>query len=140
MEQSQTQSFSGVGAQHQNDEAEHAIQTVMYMACSFMIHTAINWGEHGSDDIKLWAFAVNHATWLYNRIPQSFSGITPIEMITQTKLDHRDLLRAHVWGCPVYLLDPKLQDGKKLPKWNCCARMGQFLDYSHQHSSTVVLV
>jgi transposase InsO family protein len=49
----QTQSFSGVGAQHQNAEAERAIQTVMYMARSFMIHTALNWGEHGSDDIKL---------------------------------------------------------------------------------------
>ena len=31
------QSFSGVGAQHQNAEAERAIQTVMYMARSFRI-------------------------------------------------------------------------------------------------------
>ncbi|KAL7504670.1 hypothetical protein ACHAXN_002258 [Cyclotella atomus] len=94
----QTQSFSGVGAQHQNAEAERAIQTVMYMARSFR-----------------------------------FSGITPIEMVTRCKSDHRDLLRTHVWGCPVYVLDPKLQNGKKLPKWNRCARLGQFLGYSRQH-------
>ncbi len=31
-EDSQRQSFSGVGAQHQNVEAERSIQTVMYMA------------------------------------------------------------------------------------------------------------
>ncbi len=31
-EDSQTQSFSGVGAQHQNAEAERSIQMVMYMA------------------------------------------------------------------------------------------------------------
>ena len=36
-EDSQTQSFSGVGAQHQNAEAERSIQTVMYMAQSFTI-------------------------------------------------------------------------------------------------------
>ena len=43
------QSFSGVGAQHQNAEAERSIQTVMYMARSFMIHAALHWGEDGAD-------------------------------------------------------------------------------------------
>ena len=41
-EDGQTQSFSGVGAQHQNAEAERAIQTVVYMAWSFIIHAALN--------------------------------------------------------------------------------------------------
>ena len=50
-EDGQTQSFCGIGAQHQNTEAERAIQTVVYMACSFMIHAALNLGEDGSDDI-----------------------------------------------------------------------------------------
>eukprot|EP00956_Cyclotella_meneghiniana_P020859 scaffold37342_cov71-Cyclotella_meneghiniana.AAC.1 len=139
-EEGQTQSFSGVGAQHQNAEAERAIQTVMYMARSFMIHTALNWGEFGSDDLSLWSFAVDHAAWLYNRIPQRTSGLTPLEMLTKCKTDHSDLLRTHVWGCPVFVLEPKLQDGKKLPKWNRRARMGQFLGFSKQHSSTVALV
>jgi hypothetical protein len=136
----QTQSFSGVGAQHQNAEAERAIQTVMYMARSFMIHAALHWGEDGSGDIELWSFALDHAAWLYNRIPQRFSGITPLEMVSKCKSDHRDLLRTHVWGCPVYVLEPSLQDGKKLPKWNRRARMGQFLGFSTEHSSTVALV
>jgi hypothetical protein len=118
-EERQSQSFSGVGAQHQNAESEHAIQTVMHMGRSFMIHAALNWGEDGSDDISLWTFAVNHAAWLYNRIPQRFSGITPMEMVTNIKSDHRDLMRTHVWGCPAYVLEAKLQDEKKLPKWNC---------------------
>ena len=69
-EQDQTQSFSGVGAKHQNAEAERAIQTIMYMAREFMIHTALNWGDDGSDNLSLWSFAVDHAAWLYNRIPQ----------------------------------------------------------------------
>jgi transposase InsO family protein len=139
-EDRQTQSFSGVGAQHQNAEAERAIQTIMYMARSFMIHAALHWGEDGSDDISQWSFAVDHASWLYNHIPQRGSGISPLEMVMQCKSDHRDLMRTHVWGCPVYVLEPSLQNGKKLPKWNRHARMGQFLGFSREHSSTVALV
>lgn len=70
----QSQSFSGVGAKHQNAEAERAIQTVMYMARSFLIHAALHWGSDGSDDVSLWSFAVDHAAWLYNRILQRQSG------------------------------------------------------------------
>mgnify|MGYP006201736631 CR=1 FL=1 len=41
-EDSQMQSFSGVGAQHQNAEAERSIQTVMYMArCSWYMWLCI---------------------------------------------------------------------------------------------------
>ena len=139
-EAQQTQSFSGVGAQHQNAEAERAIQTVMYMAREFMIHTALHWGENNADDLSQWSFAVDHAAWLYNRTPQRQSGITPTELMSSIKSDHRDLLRTHVWGCPVYILEAKLQDNQKLPKWSRRARMGQFLGFSRQHSSMVAMV
>ena len=105
-----------------------------------MVHTALHWAEDGAAELNLWSFAIDYAAWLYNRIPQRLSGITPIEMITQNKSDHRDLMRAHVWGCPVFVLEPKLQSGKKLPKWNKRARMGQFLGFSCEHSSTAALV
>ena len=38
LENWQNQLFSGVRAQHQNALAEHAIQTIMYMAWSYMVH------------------------------------------------------------------------------------------------------
>eukprot|EP00970_Alexandrium_tamarense_P017831 scaffold11668_cov152-Alexandrium_tamarense.AAC.1 len=88
-----------------------------------MIHTSLHWSEHGAEDLCLWSFAVKHAAWLYNRLPNRKSGLTPFELLTRTKANHRDLLRTHVWGCPVYVLDPKLQDGKELPKWNRRSRM-----------------
>ena len=47
-EEDQTQSFSGVGAQHQNAMAERAIQTIMYMARTFMLHVALHWSKYGS--------------------------------------------------------------------------------------------
>jgi hypothetical protein len=136
----QSQSFSGVGAKHQNSLAERAIQTVVYMARTFMVHVSLHWTERGVDDLALWGFAVKHAAWIYNRVPSRSSGLTPLELLTKTKADHKDLLRTHVWGCPVFVLDPKLQDGKKIPKWNRRSRLGQFLGFSDEHSSLVANV
>jgi hypothetical protein len=53
-EKGQSQSLSGVGAQHQNARAEHAIQTIMFMAHSFMVHVSLHWADRGSDDISFY--------------------------------------------------------------------------------------
>ncbi len=45
-----------------------------------------------------------------------------------------------MWGCPAIVLDPKLQDDQKLPKWNRRARVGQFLGCSDEHLSLVANV
>jgi hypothetical protein len=132
--------FSGVGTKHQNGRAEQSIQTIMSMACTFMIHVSLHWDEQDSDAVALWPFAVCHAVRLYNRLPNGVTGLSPMEILTSTHLDHRDLLRTHVWGCPVYVLDPKLQDGNKIPKWNCWARQGQLLGFSDEHSLLVATV
>jgi hypothetical protein len=81
-------------------------------------------------------FAVKHTVWLYNCVPNRLSGLTPLELLTKSKADHRDLLRLHVWGCPALVLDPKLQN-QKLPKWNRHACVRQFWGYSDEHSSVV---
>jgi hypothetical protein len=100
----------------------------------------VHWPSNGSDNIRLWPFAVQHAVWLFNRIPNRVTGLTPLEVFTKTKSDHRDLQRAHVWGCPVFVLDPRLQDGKKIPKWNRRARLAQFVGFSSEHSTLVANV
>jgi hypothetical protein len=142
LDKGQSQSLSGVGAQHQNACAECAIQTIMYMARFFVVHLSLHWTDRGSDDISLWPFAVKHAVWLYNRVPNRLSGLTPLELLTKSKADHRDLLRSHVhgWGCPTIVLDPELQNDLKLFKWNRCASVGQFLGCSDEHSSLVAYV
>ena len=139
-EHKQTQTFSGVGAKFQNARAERAIQTIMAMARTFIIHVGLRWSEWGTDSTKLWPFAVRHAVWLYNRLPNRVAGMTPLEMLTNVKSTHEDLRRAHVWGCPVYVLDPKLQDKNKIPKFNRRSRRGQFMGFSAEHSSLVALV
>ena len=74
------QSFSGVGAQHQNAEAERSIQTVMYVARSFMVHVALHWGEDQSDDLSLWSFEVKLSVQVYNRVPDVWSGLSPLDL------------------------------------------------------------
>jgi hypothetical protein len=66
--------------------------------------------------------------------------MTPLELITKSKVDHRDLLHSHMWGCPAIVLEPQLQNDQKLPKWNRRACIGQYLGYSDQHSSLVANV
>ncbi len=74
-EKGQSQSFSGVGAQHQNARAEQAIQTIMYMARTLMVHASLHWTERGSDNLSLWSFAVKHSVWIYNRVPNAWSSV-----------------------------------------------------------------
>jgi hypothetical protein len=62
--------------------------------------------------------------------------MAPIELFTCMKFpNYNHLQRSHVWGCPVYVLDPMLQDGKKIPKWKPRARRGFYIGVSKQHST-----
>ena len=107
---------------------------------TFMIHSALHWTENGVDGLTLWSFAVKHSVRVYNRVPNQESGISPMEILTKTKSNHRDLWRSHVRGCPVFVLESKLQDDQKLPKWNQRSRLGQFLGFSDEHSTLVANV
>ncbi len=110
------------------------------MAQTFMVHPSLHWTDRGSDDIYFLPFAVKHAVWLYNRVPNRQSGLTLLELLTKSKADHRDLLCSHVWGCPAIVLEPKMKNDQKLPKRNLSARVGQFLGYFGAHSLLVAIV
>ncbi|KAI2505066.1 hypothetical protein MHU86_9342 [Fragilaria crotonensis] len=135
----QTLTFSGVGAKHQNGVAERAIQTITSWARAMMLHSILHWPE--SANLELWPFAMAHAVYLWNHIPRKDIKKSPYELFTKSVMPSEMYLqRQHVWGCPTYVLDPKLQDGKKLPKWDSRVRRGQFLGFSQQHSSTIGLI
>ena len=59
-EKGKTQIFSGVCAQHHNAKDERAIQTVVCMAHTFMVHYSLHWSERCSDDISLWYLYIKH--------------------------------------------------------------------------------
>jgi hypothetical protein len=46
----------------------------------------------------------------------------------------------HTFGCPSYVLNPKLQGGQKIPKWQPRSRQAIFIGFSKQHSQSVPCV
>ncbi len=114
----------------------------MYMDWTFMVHVSLHWSNYGVDNLALWGFAVKRDVWLYNHIPNHLSGLTRHKLLTNTKDNHCDIIHTHVWGCTIYDLDSKLQDGQKIPKWNWWSHVGWFRDsvISDVYSSLVANV
>jgi hypothetical protein len=91
-----------------------------------------------NNDASLWHMALNHAIHIYNNTPNKV--VAPAEIFTVSSVPCHRLLDLHVWGCPVYVLYPQMQQGRKLPRWQLRSRRGVNLGLSLQHSSEVPLV
>lgn len=82
-----------------------------------------------------------YAVYIYNHTPNANTGIAPINATTRTCVPRQQLMILHMWGSPVYVLKPRLQDGKKIPRWEPKSCRGLFLDFSRTHAtSTIPLV
>ena len=99
------------------------------MARTFMLHSYLNWTDHLVDNIYLWSFNVKHIVWLHNHLPNYCSGITQLEFLTSNNVEHIDLRISHVWVCPVFVMDPKLKNDQKIPKWNRRFLLGHFIGF-----------
>ena len=60
---------------------------------------------------------MNYAVQLWNMLPHDDTNLSPNEFFASAKQNDLMLQDAKVWGCPSYILDPALQDGKKIPHW-----------------------
>jgi hypothetical protein len=118
-EKGQGMTLSGVSAQFQNGAAENAIKIVVRNARTMMIHATLRWPGFVEKD--LWPMALSHAAYLFNITPNMETGVSPISVWTRTTQESNALRNTHTWGCPVYVLTPKLKDGQKIPKWDWCA-------------------
>ena len=74
-----------------------------------------------------------------NHMPDLRRKGLPIECFSGTKVTTNPNHWYH-FGCPVYVLDDKLQSGQKINKWSERARVGIYLGYSPQHARTVALI
>jgi hypothetical protein len=138
--QNQALTFSGTGAHHQNGVAERVIRTVTSWARAMLLHLVINWPEQ--TNLKIWSFVINQAVYIWNHMTSKNTRLASLEVFASTRFpSYNHLQRSHVWGCPVYVLEPSLhQDNKKIPKWKPRSRRGMYLEYSTQHSSDVGLI
>ena len=74
----------------------------------------------------LWPFALKMEADRLNTFMENINGISPNEVLSGVRadLDFRDF---HVFGCPVFVLDQRLQIGiGGSPKWDPRARVGFF--------------
>lgn len=129
--------FAGVGAHHHNGEAERAIRTIMSISRTMMLHAAIHWPD--TADPALWPMAVQHAVFIYNHIPRSDTGLSPHDLFTRQRYPTNKLHDIHVWGCPAYVLDKTVQDGKKLPRWSTRGDRRMYMGISPDHHSSAGL-
>ena len=130
--------FAGTGAHHHNAIAERNIQTIMAIARTMMLHSAIHWTDVA--DPCLWPMAVQHAVFLHNHMPNERTGISPHDIFTRSRWEQRKFHDLHVWGCPVYCLEKAMHDGKKLPRWKPRSHRTMYMGLSAKHASTVPLV
>ena len=79
---SQIQHFAGVGAHHHNAVAAKAIQTIMSVARTMMLHSAIHWPE--VSDASLWPMADPYATYLYNKVSVPSTSLCPDAVFTNS--------------------------------------------------------
>ena len=79
-----------------------------------LLYSALHWPR--AADTILWPLAMTYAVWIWNRLPNIDSGYSPEELFSRSKSIHVELDRVRVWGSPLYIIDPRLQNGKKIPK------------------------
>jgi hypothetical protein len=136
-ESHQLLSLCGTNAHPQNGVAERAIQTTSNMARAMILHACLDW-KNGIDS-SLWPMSAKYATHIYNQMPK-INGVCPADFFSGSIVPRHRLLDLHVLGCPVYVLDPKLQQSQKLPRWQPRSRQGICMGLSTQHASEVPLV
>jgi hypothetical protein len=96
--------FSGVGAHHQNRAVKCNIKTISQWARASMLHATHSWPEHAN--IYLWPQAVDYAVWVFNHLPLIKNSVSPNEAWSCTRFPTSSLNPGHVFGCPIYILDP----------------------------------
>ena len=130
--------FAGAGAHHHNGHAERAIGTIMSITRAMLIHSALHWPELA--DPALWPMCVAHAVYLWNHMPDPTTGLSPADIFTKSRWKLSQFLDVHVFGCPTYVLDSRLADGRKIPKWTPRSTRCMYVGKSPTHASTVPLV
>jgi hypothetical protein len=78
--------------------------------------------------------------WLHNHIPKYETGLSPHDIFTCCCYPHSYFHNLHVFGCPVYVLDKTIADGKKIPRWTPRALCSVNVGLSPIHATVIPIV
>ena len=115
IKQGQTQTCCGVNAHRQNGIIEKCIKDLSDDPRKSLIHTIYRWNRTIST--ALWPYAFRHAANVRNTLPDRRDGSSPLGRFSKTEV-RPNLKWHHTFGCPVYALYNRLQQGKSIPRWN----------------------
>jgi hypothetical protein len=105
---------------HQNCGVEGSIQTSTKWSGTMLLYDILHWPQviDHTNVLQFWHFAMDHSIHMWNNLPVKKTHHSPIYIFTSTVHPNYDhLQRSHVWGSPMYVLQPELQDAKKIGKW-----------------------
>jgi len=114
---SQSICFAGVNAHFQNGRAEKKIRDLQDMAQMQLIHAYRQWLDVICS--YLWPYAMRSACAALNVATLVKGSSSPTELFSNVPItpNPKD---AHVFGCPAYVLDIRMQAGhKKGPELEC---------------------
>src|SRR5210317_633775 len=107
----------------------------MSIARAMLHHSAIHWPEVA--DPELWPLAVLYASYILNRIPREDTGRSPLELFSGTTWPMSKFQDFQVWGCPIYVLDGALANGRTLPRWKPRSDRSMYMGNSLKHGHGV---
>jgi hypothetical protein len=88
---------------------------------------------------EFWPFALRHACTFHNASITSDSHLSPHILFAgnATPWHMKDF---RVFGCPVFVLDKKLQDSDSLGKWKSRSWLGIYVGHSLSHAGNVPII
>ena len=119
----QSLTFCGVGAHRQNGVSERVIKNLTLSARTLVLHPQRHWPEYITT--MFWQFSLVAAADRMNNLHIDIHAQNPEMKFSTTIGSSTRLSNFHMFGCPVYILDARLQGvgGGGPPKWDPRARL-----------------
>jgi hypothetical protein len=103
-----------------------------------LFHAISQWSQEVIIDLR--PFALKLAVDIHNATPGP-SRLSPEEIFSRQKARPDHLIDFHTFGHrSVFVLEPRLQQGLRIPKWQCRSPQAIYLGHSNGHAQTVPLV
>jgi hypothetical protein len=117
---------------------EWRIRDLSDSARASLLHAIHHWPKGISKN--LWPFVhkyacnIRHQVRLTDRkMPEEILSGSPSSFTTE-------LSQYHPFGCPAYVLDARLRDGSKIPRWEPCSRVGVYLGHLPHDANNMALI